>query len=231
MVKPKRPTHLSQYASACLQALADEGLGVFVSLGGALALLHYVDYRPTRDVDAWWEPAATRAQRDRVVTVVETVLAQYGEVHRRAWGEVVSVDLREGEQTVFNFQIAERSALLEPTVTSPWVKVRLDSLTDIVASKMVALVERGAPRDFRDVEAVCAAGLVSPGDCWAFWRRRQEMAGSDVDPHRARLAVETHLERIARHRPLGEIEDPAQRSEAGRVRTWFKTEFLDALSD
>lgn len=93
------------------------------------------------------------------------------------------------------------------------------------------LVERGAPRDFRDVHAVCRAGLASAGECWRWWRRRQELAGSDADGHRARLAVETHLERIARHRPLEEIEDPDRRVEAESVRRWFREEFLHAALD
>jgi len=107
--------------------------------------------------------------------------------------------------------------------------VLLDSFPDLVASKMVALVERGAPRDVRDIYAVCQAGLATPPECWALWRRRQQLAGSDTDSARARLAVETHLARIAQHRPLAEISDPAKRAKAEQVRRWFAQEFLDAL--
>jgi hypothetical protein len=48
---------------------------------------------------------------------------------------------------------------------------------------------------------------------------------------RARLAVETHLARIAQHRPVAEIGDPEERAHAERLRAWFTTEFLDALLD
>jgi len=109
--------------------------------------------------------------------------------------------------------------------------VLLDSLPDLLASKMVALVERGAPRDVRDIYAVCQAGLATPQECWELWRRRQRLAGSDADSARARLAVETHLARIAQHRPLKEIADPAARAEAERVRRWFVQEFLDGLTE
>jgi hypothetical protein len=64
-----------------------------------------------------------------------------------------------------------------------------------------------------------------------WWKTRQQLASSDVDTNRAHLAVETHLSRIAQHRPLSEIDDPDQRKEADRVRTWLSTEFLDALMD
>ena len=109
--------------------------------------------------------------------------------------------------------------------------VALDSFPDLVAGKMVALVERGAPRDLRDIYALCHAGLTTPQKCWQVWRQRQQLAGSDTDTHRARLAIETHLARIAAHRPLDEILDPSQRGEAEQVRTWFSQEFVNALVD
>jgi predicted nucleotidyltransferase component of viral defense system len=132
-------------------------------------------------------------------------------------------------QVVFSFQVAIRSAQIEPVTTAPWVDISLDSLTDLVASKMVALVERGAPRDFRDIYTLCQRGQVTARECWRLWRERQQLAGSDPDPHRARLAIETHLSRIAQHRPLTDIAEPAQRAAAASLRCWFSQEFLDAL--
>lgn len=96
---------------------------------------------------------------------------------------------------------------------------------------MVALVERGAPRDFRDIYTVCQAGLTTPQECWGLWRRRQQLTKSDTGGDRARLAVQTHLARIAQHRPLGQIADPTRRAEAEDVRVWFEGEFLDALAE
>jgi hypothetical protein len=109
--------------------------------------------------------------------------------------------------------------------------ILLDSFVDLIASKMVALVERGAPRDFRDIYEVCQAQLTAPMECWQWWEQRQLLSGSDADHYRARLAVETHLARIAQHRPLEHINEPSQRQAAQQVRRWFLTEFLDALSD
>lgn len=43
---------------------------------------------------------------------------------------------------------------------------------------------------------------------------------------RARLAIETHLERIALHRPLEQIVDLRQREQARQLRDWFVSEFL-----
>jgi hypothetical protein len=96
---------------------------------------------------------------------------------------------------------------------------------------MVALVERGTPRDFRDIYTLCQSGLTTPQECWELWRRRQQLSGGNLDSTRARLAVETHLARIAQHRPLDEISDPQKRAEAEEVRRWFAQEFLNALSE
>src|SRR6185295_4142152 len=222
MVKPARPSHLSEHAEKALAAVAAQGLGHAISVGGALGLLHYLDYRFTHDVDAWWSPSTTAEDRDRVLRTIEAALQPYGEVRTKHWGEVASLALRSGGKTVFSFQIATRSAQLEPSTTLPWTDVDLDRLPDLVASKMVALVERGAPRDFRDLHALCHAGLVTPQECWRLWTQRQQKAGGNADPYRARLAVETHLARITEHRPLNGIADPDQRAEAERVRSWFE---------
>src|SRR5947199_2609495 len=231
MPEPVRPSHLSEYAEKTLAALAATGLGHAISVGGALGLLHYLDYRTTHDVDAWWTSAAFTEDRERVLATIEAALQPFGEVRARKGGEVVSLELKKGGKTVFSFQIASRSAQLQPPTTLPWSDVALDSLPDLVASKMVALVERGAPRDFRDIYSVCHAGLVGPAECWSLWRQRQQKAGSDIDPHRARLAVETHLTRISQHRPLEAIADPDQRAEAEAVRSWFTQELLHANLD
>jgi hypothetical protein len=58
-----RPTQLSPYAEVVLQALAGAGVGHKISLGGALGLQHYCEYRVTNDIDAWWEPSATGEER------------------------------------------------------------------------------------------------------------------------------------------------------------------------
>ncbi|HEY6322147.1 MAG TPA: nucleotidyl transferase AbiEii/AbiGii toxin family protein [Thermoanaerobaculia bacterium] len=231
MPTPTRPSQLSPYAEGVLRALAGAGLGQKISLGGALGLQHYCEYRVTSDIDAWWEPSATGEERELVLRVVEQAMRPFGSTRLRRWGEVSSVELLVEGKVVFSFQVAIRSAQLEPTTTLPWVNVALDSLPDLVASKMVALVERGAPRDFRDIYTLCQVGRVSANECWRLWRERQRRAGSDSDPNRARLAIETHLSRIAQHRPLDTIAEPGQRAAAAKLRNWFGLEFFDALVD
>ena len=229
--QPKKPTNISAYAVVCLEALAQAGLGHVISLGGAFGLLHYLDYRSTHDVDAWWTPDSSPDERRRVVEVLESALAVHGEVRIRRWGEVVSVELREANRTTFSFQIAERSALLEEPIAVDWTSTPIDSLPDLIASKMTALVERGAPRDFRDVYAVCQAGLVTPQSCWQLWRQRQLLIRSDTELDRAQLAVATHLKRIEQHRPIGQISDAEDRRAAQQTRLWYREVFLHVRLD
>ena len=226
--QPRRPSHLPDHSEICLRALVDHGLAEHISLGGAFGLLHYLDYRATHDVDAWWTDTAAEADRRQVLQVLEGALRVAGEVKTRAWGDVASVELVLAGKTVFSFQIAGRSAQLEPSRPAPWIGVPLDSLADLVASKMVALIERGAPRDLRDIHAVCQAGLLTPHDCWQLWRRRQTAAGSPPDVERAKLAIQTHLARITQHRRLDRIADPTERQQAEAVRDWYRGALLDA---
>ncbi len=149
-----------------MSAISSSNLGKVVSLGRAFGLLHYLDHRPTHDVDAWWLEGTTSAQREQLLSLIASVLEIHGEVRIREWGDVSSVELRQGKRTTFSFQIAERSVQLEDPVPTQWTDVLLGSLDDLIASKMVALVERGAPRDFVDVHAVCEAGIATAGTCW-----------------------------------------------------------------
>ena len=108
---PCRPTHISPYADACLHALARRGLGHKLSIGGGLGLLHYLDYRPTHDVDAWWARDTTSQERQAVIQVIKDSLDRWGEVTVRSWGEVISIELSRRGETTFSFQIAHPGAV------------------------------------------------------------------------------------------------------------------------
>jgi hypothetical protein len=178
-----------------------------VSLGGAFGLAHYYEYRTTHDLDAWWTSEATRA-----------------------WGDVVSVELRQGGRTTFSFQIAARSALLRNEVAGVWQgDIRVDSFDDLLASKMAALVNRGAPRDFLDIHTLCSAGQTSIASCWRLWQERQQLSGEDDDLGRAKLAVRANLARIEAARPLAHQPYGSTGERSAAVRAWFEQEFLNGL--
>ena len=64
--QPRRPSHLPDHSEVCLRALVDHGLAGHISLGDAFGLLHYLDYRATHDVDAWWTDTAAAAERQQL---------------------------------------------------------------------------------------------------------------------------------------------------------------------
>ncbi len=98
---PTRPRHTPEHAELCLEAVTRHNLGDRISIGGAFGLLHYYDYdyRPTDDVDAWWEPKATESDRQRVIAAVRTALETTGDVRSRTWGDVVSIELMRSART------------------------------------------------------------------------------------------------------------------------------------
>ena len=227
MTLPQRPARISEYARACLDALAATDHGERVSLGGAFGLAHYFEYRNTNDIDSWWNEPVSADERSTITHALEQALATFGQVRMRSWGDVVSIELMQGNKTVFSFQIAQRSAGLEEPVTGVWPGgIRVDSFTDLVASKMVALVERGAPRDFRDIYMLCQAGKCTVDECWHWWHSRQSTAGENADRARAELAIRTHLARLEQARPLAQIADASQRQSAELLRRWFVNVFL-----
>lgn len=227
VAEPKLPKEVSPFARSCLDALAVGGLGRHLSIGGAFGLAHYHEYRQTKNVEAWWRQPVSREDRDAVIAALTRALESFGIARTRAWGDVVSVELEQNGKTVFSFQIANRPAQIGPIIEGLWPGgLGLDSFEELVASKMTALVERGAPRDFRDIHSLCEAGLYSAVQCWQLWETRQKLARQDADGARARSAIVTHLARLAVARPLSRITDPEQREKAARLRAWFEKEFL-----
>lgn len=223
---PTRPSSLNAYMLACLEAVRDCGSGHAVSIGGAIGLSHYHEYRSTNDVDAWWTDDVPEAQQNRILSSIEAALSGYGTVEARRFGEVVSIELVVAGKVEFSFQIARRSALLRLPQDSPWPPVLLDSLEDLIASKVTALIERGAPRDFVDIHQCCLQGLCAVADCWNLWQERESRRGvTDPDSRVAREAVLLHLSRIERQRPLDSIAIPDNREQARVLREWFKNEF------
>ena len=230
---PPKQIALSPFAISCLKTLSEAGLGKTISLGGAFGLNYYHAYRVTHDIDAWWNDDGGDDSKDAVITCLMEALKPYGDVKIRKWNDVVSIELTppEKKHVEFSFQIARRSArLTEPTPLPGIESLQLDSLIDLIASKMTALVERGAPRDFLDIFSLCHTDLITPHRCWELWRQRQEMISEHADFDRARTAIQTHLARLAVSRPLHTISEPGDRVQAETIRNWFEKDFLDAIS-
>ena len=196
-----------------------------IVLGGAFALKHYLDYRTTHDCDAWWDRAATRDERRTIVAAIGEALARLNpaaEILAENWGDVDSLKIIEGGRAVFSFQIADRAVQMEPYIESGWGGVRIETLRDNLGSKMCALVERGAPRDFRDIHEAAQRLGWTVAELWDLWRRKNP----DRSVTDAASLVRIHLEGISARRPLASIADSGDRERAVLVRAWFFDHFL-----
>lgn len=210
-------------AADILERLAGYPEASQIVLGGYFALQFYIRYRDTHAIDAWWKDTPdprTEAVLREVVTQVAA--ARNLSVRERRFGETLSLELLADGRKCFAVQIAVRSVTLDPPVPSPWPPILLETLSDNIGSKMNALVERGAPRDFTDIHWAVNAGLMNASECWGIWARKNP--GAPVAEAKRKAAL--HLAKIECWRPLESIADDSARENAGRNRDWFRQEFF-----
>lgn len=222
---PAKPRNLDPRAGRLLEWLGAQPWAHHIVLGGGLALKHYVDYRPTRDCDAWWTEGTPPDLKPQIMDAIAQCLASQNpgsELRRDHWGDVDSIAVKADGVAVFAFQIAGRTRQLESYLPSAWGGMLIESLTDNVASKMAALTERGLGRDFADVRQIALRLGWSPAQFWAVWQRRfPERRLSD-----AQIKVRLKLEQHIRSRPLAACPSEAQRADLAATRSWFLNEFL-----
>ncbi len=222
---PKRPETLPEIAEVTLEALSKEPLSENVILGGGIALKHYDDFRSTRDIDAWWKGTREEEAFARFHVLLDGVASARGlTLEHRRFGTTDSLEFKDQTtaQKVFSFQISVRDVALDDPVPSAWPPILVETLVDNVGSKMNALVNRGAPRDFVDVYRVVTDGLVSSDDCWKLWLRKNEGGSAEE----AQSKVLTHLMRLELRRPLETIGASSERESAAALRKWYRERFL-----
>ena len=73
-------------------------------------------------------------------------------------------------------------------------------------------MNRGAPRDFRDIREIVAAGIVTTERCWRLWAVKNR--GRDAGE--ARREVQRLLAGIEARRPLERL-DPAEREPCDHI--------------
>jgi hypothetical protein len=223
MPTPKAPSGIDPFAREILEGLRDHPEAAAMVLGGGFALKHYLDTRPTHDVDAWWAPNATMVERQQALSGLRAVVTAVADGHglavnERSWGDVHSLDLIQpttGKAT-FSFQIADRDRFLEAPLSSPWPPLPIESFHDTIAGKMNALVNRGAPRDILDIYALCRARLTTETAVWRLWRRKNP----HLDETAAHDQIRHHAAALEARRPLASLP-PEQQAAAGAVRAWL----------
>lgn len=218
-----KPEHLDPLAEAILERLRQNPASSEIILGGYFGLQHYLDYRRSHDIDAWWRQRASLATEQAIRQVMQEVAADHGARYQeRRFGETISFEILEPDGRRMSFQIAVRDIALDAPQPSPWAPILIESLRDNLASKMNALVNRGAPRDFMDIQKAVDSGLVSEEECWQFWLLKNP--GQRAAEGKARALI--NLENLEQRRPPSEIKDPTQQANAQSLRDWFRREFL-----
>ena len=215
---PKPPGNLHPLSRELLERLAGHAEAAEIVIGGCVALAHYLEYRPTVDLDAWWH----EGPRADVVALLEAAMQAIASRHgfdyrRRSWGETESLELLQDGQKQFSFQISRRTLALEKAMPSQWKPVQIETLRDNVASKMTALVQRGAPRDFLDIYQICTRNVLSMADCWHAFMQK----GLGIGINEAKRKIIARLAMIEASRPLETIEPAESREQAARVREWY----------
>ena len=219
---PQRPKNLNPLAAELLEGLAGHPECAEIVLGGGVALSHYLEYRPTVDVDAWWREAPSAAARARIRAVLGAMAARHGlDFRERNFGDTESFELLRGKKKTFSCQISQRTLFLDRIVPASWPPLAIETLRDNAASKMAALVQRSAPRDFSDIHELVTRGFFTAAELWALWERKQP-GGEALAAKRRVLA---QLEGIAARVPLDSISDQERRAKAQRVRDWFARDF------
>ena len=215
---PKPPGNLHPLCRELLECLAGHAEAAEIVIGGGVALSHYLEYRPTVDLDAWWHGEPRVHVMAFLEATVQALASRHGfEYRRRSWGETESLELLQGTQKQFSFQISRRTLALDETIPSQWEPVCIETLRDNVASKMMALVQRGAPRDFLDIYHLCNRDVMSMADCWQAFMEK----GLGIGIDEAKRKIIARLAMIEASRPLETIQPGEAREQAARVREWY----------
>jgi len=80
---PTPPKNLNPLARELLESLAGHAEAAEIVLGGGVALSHYLEYRDTMDVDAWW-----RLERREEVSITSQEERERAETLRRWYRSV-----------------------------------------------------------------------------------------------------------------------------------------------
>jgi len=225
LIGMQKPNNLDPFAEIILERLRLDPASSEIILGGYFGLQHYLDYRRTHDIDAWWRHRANVETEKAIRRVMQEVGAERNARYQeRRFGETISFEIAEPDRRRMSFQIAVRDIAIDAPQASPWNPILIETLRDNIASKMNALVRRGAPRDFLDIRMAVDSGMVSKEECWQLWLLKNP--GQRVAEAMAMTLL--NLENLEQRRPLNQIEDIADRANAQVVRNWYRSDFLRA---
>ncbi len=123
-IEPTRPPGLDPLAVEILERLRAYPEANDFVLGGHLALKHYLDYRTTHDINAWWAQESTTDSQhlalERLRDIVKSVAADRGMTFsERAARSMTLLEMQRNAKTIFSVQIADCDIELAEPVRGP----------------------------------------------------------------------------------------------------------------
>jgi len=145
-MQPIIPKNLNPLALGVLNALTQHSESNSIILGGYFALKHYLDYRDTKDIDAWWvqglwEPDQKRLFNDFKKLIEDFAYSQNMEIRERKTRNMQSMlKYMQTAKQFFSFQIANREIQLCEPLTSPYPPILIETLESSLASRITTFI-------------------------------------------------------------------------------------------
>lgn len=140
---PKPPGNLHPLSRELLESLAGHAEAAEIVIGGGVALSHYLEYRPTVDLDAWWHGEPRADVVAFLEAAMQTLASRHGfDYRRRSWGETESLELLRGSQQQSSFQISRRTLALDEAKRKIIARLAM-----IEASRPLETIQPGEARD------------------------------------------------------------------------------------
>lgn len=229
---PKKPGNINALTARIIERIKNLPWAEKFVLGGGLALAHYLEFRPTNDADCWWEENTPETEKEAILEELSEIIKEEAghmvndaEISKRNWGETASIEVKAGNKKIFSWQISSRTKKLDAYIPSPYGILKIETLKDNLASKMCALVARGAPRDFLDIHTAIKHNLTSWENCWTLWKAKNP----GKEQRLAEQNIAMSLTGIEIRRPLPSVPEE-QRARAAELRSFFRNH-LPALKE
>jgi predicted nucleotidyltransferase component of viral defense system len=149
----KKTFKLNHAQEIIIAALAKSPLrDLFYWTGGTALAYHYLGHRHSYDVDLF---SSRPFELEQVLPFVRDLKTRHGfkNIEQKKVYDRWEFFLHNGYETRLEFVFYDFGQLKKPEV---WRGVRVDSLDDMAANKMVALVERHEPKDIVDIYCMMA---------------------------------------------------------------------------
>lgn len=153
---PSSPSSLTKLQGDLLDAFFEREQRFFLTGGGALAGF-YFGHRTTEDLDFFTPPGTPLEEGERAIEGAATAAGAVLE-RVRTYPEFRRVRATRGDEACVVDLVVDRAPMIEPNKAT-FGNVRVDTLREIAANKISALLGRSEIKDLVDLERLLASGV------------------------------------------------------------------------